>query len=78
MAQENLRNWKERNQGQFPKADPTSKELSHDSDVAKPGESDGPNGDVTGEPGASGTNEGGVRGSGSRGGTGSPNATTSR
>lgn len=68
-----LRDWKERNQGEFPKADPRSKRVTGERDIAKPGESDAPNGDVDGEPGASGTDESGVHGSGSRGGTGSSN-----
>ena len=79
MAQDDkLRDWKDRNQGTFPKADPTSQTPSSERDIAKPGESDAPNGDVVGEPGASGVTSTGVRGSGSLGGTGSPNSTTTR
>jgi hypothetical protein len=73
-----LRDWKERNQGHFPKADPCSKNTTEERDIAKPDESDAPNGDVAGEPGASGTDGSGVHGSGSRGGTGSPNSDTRR
>jgi hypothetical protein len=75
---EKLRDWKERNQGHFPKADPLSKKVTWERDIAKPGESDAPSGDVAGEPGASGTDGSGVHGAGSRGGTGSSNTATPR
>jgi hypothetical protein len=52
--EQDLRDWKERNQGPMPQADPESKRPAG-RDIARPGESDGPNGDVEGEPGASGT-----------------------
>ena len=74
MAREdNLRDWTERNQGAEPQCDPLSKNKSAGRDIGKASEAKGPNGDVRGEPGASGTVGGGTRpGSGSRGGTGGP------
>jgi hypothetical protein len=72
-TEDTRRNWKERNQGKMPQADPTSKQPTKARDLAKPGESDGPNGDVEGEPGSTGTTgDGTYSGGGSFGGTGSP------
>jgi hypothetical protein len=73
MAQKELRDWTERNQGPMPQADPLSKHDTTGRDIAKPSEGQGPNGDVTGEPGASGSTGSGTHpGTGSLGGTGSP------
>jgi len=54
-TKDNRRDWKERNQGPMPQEDPTSKRTTHDRDFAKPGESDGPEGDTVGEPGPGGS-----------------------
>jgi hypothetical protein len=74
MANEkNLRDWTERNQGRTPLSDPQSKLDTGERDIGKPDEGLGPNGDVEGEPGASGSTGTGTHpGTGSRGGTGSP------
>lgn len=66
----NLRNWKERNQGLMPKADPRSKIPTKDRDFASPEESTDTCGAVTGEPGALGADA-----SGPHGGTGIDGAT---
>jgi len=60
---QDLRDWKERNQGTLPQADPASLHPEVGRDIARPGESDGPNGDVEGEPGSSGTSGGDSEGS---------------
>jgi hypothetical protein len=78
MTAPDLRNWKERNQGLMPQADPHSLHPGVGADIARNDESDDPSGAVPGEPGSSGTSGDGVRGSGSFGGTGSPNSFTQR
>ncbi len=73
------RDWKERNQGTMPKATHGADQLQAGRDLAKPSESNGPNGSVRGEPGASGATGGGTHGgTGSLGGTGSPNSDTAK
>ena len=59
---DNLRNWKERNQGLMPKADPRSKIPTKDRDFASPEESTDTCGAVTGEPGARGADANGTHG----------------
>lgn len=67
-----LRDWEVRNQGQQPLSGPSPKTAT-EADIAAPTESKHPNGDVTVEPGATGSSDdGAMRGTGSRGGTGSP------
>ena len=71
-----LRNWEQRNQGQQPLNAPSA-QASTEADIAAPGEGVHPSGDVTEEPGATGsTDDGAMRGSGSRGGTASPTASS--
>ncbi len=68
-----LRNWEVRNQGLQPLNDPQSQKSAGEADIAAPNEGTHVNGDVSGDPGASGTADNGAReGSGSRGGTASP------
>lgn len=58
---DDLRNWKERNQGLMPQADPRSERQTHERDIARSDESDEPSGEVQGEagpgPGEDQTNE---------------------